>query len=56
MASSGLMPPVPGRWCWAPARTGSVAAILKNRQEKKGGDKEQPGLFHENIRGPDYYH
>ena len=35
---------------------GSVAAILKNRQEKKGGDKEQPGLFHENIRGPGYYH
>jgi transposase len=35
---------------------GSVAAILKNRQEKKGDDKEQPGLFHENIRGPGYYH
>jgi len=34
----------------------SVAAILKNRQEKKGADQEQPSLFHENIRGSGYYH
>ena len=34
----------------------SVATILKNAQEKKAADPEQPGLFHENIRGPDYYH
>jgi transposase len=34
----------------------SVAAILKNRQEKKASPDEQPGLFHENIRGPGYYH
>ena len=36
---------------------GSVAAILKNAQERKTTDKtEQPSLFHENIRGPGYYH
>jgi transposase len=35
----------------------SVAAILKNAQDKKkAADKEQPSLFHENIRGPGYYH
>ena len=34
----------------------SVAAILKNAQEKKTAEPEQPGLFHENIRGPGYYH
>jgi transposase len=34
----------------------SVAAILKNAQEKRADDKEQPTLFHENIRGPGYYH
>jgi len=33
----------------------SVAAILKNRQDAKPA-APQPGLFHENIRGPDYYH
>jgi len=33
----------------------SVAAILKNAQDKKPADPEQPSLFHENIRGPDYY-
>ena len=36
---------------------GSVAAILKHGQEqKKAVDPEQPSLFHENIRGPGYYH
>jgi transposase len=34
----------------------SVAAILKNAQEKKTAEPEQPSLFHENIRGPGYYH
>jgi transposase len=35
----------------------SVATILKNRQDKPApAAAEQPGLFHENIRGPDYYH
>jgi len=34
----------------------SVAAILKNAQDKRADDKEQPTLFHENIRGPGYYH
>jgi len=34
----------------------SVATILKNAQEKKVADPEQPSLFHENIRGPGYYH
>jgi transposase len=34
----------------------SVAAILKNRQEKKASPDEQPNLFHENIRGSGYYH
>ena len=33
----------------------SVAAILKNRQDARPA-APQPGLFHENIRGPDYYH
>ena len=33
----------------------SVAAILKNRQDAKPA-AAQPGLLHENIRGPDYYH
>ncbi len=33
----------------------SVAAILKNRQDAKPA-APQPSLFHENIRGPDYYH
>jgi transposase len=35
---------------------GSVAVILKNRQEQKASPDEQPSLFHENIRGPGYYH
>jgi transposase len=35
---------------------GSVAAILRNTQEKKSTEPEQPSLFHENIRGPGYYH
>jgi transposase len=34
----------------------SVATILKNAREEKAADPEQPGLFHENIRGPGYYH
>jgi transposase len=34
----------------------SVAEILKNRQDIKPPKAEQPSLFHENIRGPDYYH
>jgi transposase len=34
----------------------SVAVILKNAQERKQTNPEQPGLFHENIRGSDYYH
>jgi transposase len=34
----------------------SVAAILKNAQERKQTNPEQPSLFHENIRGSDYYH
>ena len=34
----------------------SVAAILKNAQDRKATEPEQPGLFHENIRGPGYYH
>ena len=35
---------------------GSVAAILKNAQERKTTEPDPPGLFHENIRGPGYYH
>jgi transposase len=34
----------------------SVAAILKNRQETKPTEDNPPGMFHENIRGSDYYH
>jgi transposase len=34
----------------------SVAAILKNAQETKPSEPEQPSLLHENIRGPGYYH
>ena len=34
----------------------SVAAILKNAQERKQREPEHPSLFHENIRGPGYYH
>jgi transposase len=34
----------------------SVAAILKNAQERKPTNPEQPSLFHENIRGSGYYH
>jgi hypothetical protein len=34
----------------------SVAAILKNAQDRKRHEPEQPSLFHENIRGPGYYH
>ena len=34
----------------------SVAAILKNAQERKQTSPEPPSLFHENIRGPGYYH
>lgn len=34
----------------------SVATILKNRQDAKPTEPEQPSLLHENIRGPGYYH
>jgi hypothetical protein len=34
----------------------SVAAIPKNAQVRKAAEPEQPSLFHENIRGSDYYH
>jgi transposase len=34
----------------------SVAAILKNAQERKQANPEQPSLLHENIRGSGYYH
>jgi hypothetical protein len=34
----------------------SVAAILKNAQDRKATDPEQPSLFHEDIRGPGYRH
>jgi transposase len=34
----------------------SVAAILKNAQERKPRPPEPPGMQHENIRGPGYYH
>ena len=34
----------------------SVAAILNNRQDLKRAETELPSLFHENIRGPGYYH
>jgi transposase len=37
----------------------SVAAILKNKQEGKNAQQvknDQPGLLHDNIRGPGYYH
>jgi transposase len=34
----------------------SVAAILKNARENKPKEPEQPGLLHENLRGPGYYH
>ena len=34
----------------------SVAAILNNRQDRKRAETELPSLFHENIRGPGYYH
>jgi transposase len=36
---------------------GSVAAILKNRQDSQATAPDQsPALLHENIRGPGYYH
>jgi transposase len=35
---------------------GSVLAILKNAQEEKAARGDPPGLLHENIRGPGYYH
>jgi len=37
---------------------GSVATILKNRQERRPSQPsdEPPPLFHENIRGAGYYH
>jgi transposase len=35
---------------------GSVSAILKNAQEEKAARGDPPGLLHENIRGPGYYH
>jgi transposase len=38
---------------------GSVAAILKNKQESKMApqrETDQPSLLHDNIRGPGYYH
>ena len=46
------------------SRTGSFGdlpvqlgrAILKNAQERKQTNPEQPSLFHENIRGSGYYH
>jgi hypothetical protein len=35
----------------------SVATILKNRQDRKARtEATQPSMFHENIRGPGYYH
>ena len=34
----------------------SVAAILNNRQDRKQTAADVPSLFHENIRGPGYYH
>jgi transposase len=34
----------------------SVAAILKNGKEKTSAAADHPSLFHENIRGPGYYH
>ena len=34
----------------------SVAAILKNAQERRTREPELPSLLHENIRGPEYYH
>ena len=34
----------------------SVAAILNNRQDRKRTEADRPSLFHENIRGPGYYH
>ena len=38
---------------------GSVAAILKNKQDSKTAHErqtDQPSLLHDNIRGPGYYH
>jgi transposase len=35
---------------------GSVSVILKNAQEQKAARGDPPGLQHENIRGPGYYH
>jgi hypothetical protein len=34
----------------------SVAAIMNNRQDRKRAETELLSLFHENIRGPGYYH
>jgi transposase len=34
----------------------SVAAILKNAQERRPDKPQQPSLLHENIRAPGYYH
>ena len=34
----------------------SVASILKSGQQERPAPAEQPSLFHENIRGPGYYH
>ena len=34
----------------------SVAAILKNAQDRKPREPDHPSLFHENIRGSGYYH
>lgn len=34
----------------------SVAAIRKHAQDRKPCEPDHPSLFHENIRGPGYYH
>jgi transposase len=34
----------------------SVATILKNRRDRNETEGDPPSLFHENIRGPGYYH
>jgi hypothetical protein len=43
------MAPARGRW--------RSARVLKNAQERRPRQEpELPGLLHENIRGPGYYH
>jgi hypothetical protein len=57
VARQHLLHPCPGKQNAQDTRSySSVAAILKNARDRKEREPEYPSLFHENIRGPGYYH